>query len=133
MRPLFVALLSALLSAAPALQIVRPFVSQMDGGAPDPPGFEHLAGETLWVQCRVAGYSKSEDEKVNLKYSVQAFDPKGVPLDEIYQNEMKVEVSPQDKEWLPKIATSIAIPPLAGPGAYKIVFKVEDVLAKTTA
>ena len=46
---------------------------------------------------------------------------------------MKVEVSPQDKEWLPKIATSIPIPPLAGPGAYKIVFKVEDVLAKTTA
>jgi hypothetical protein len=133
MRPLFVALLPVLLGAAPALQIVRPSISQMDGGTPDPPGFEHLAGETLWVQCRVAGYSKSEDEKVSLKYSVQAFDPQGVPLDEIYRNEMNVEVSPQDKEWLPKIATSVALPPLAGPGLYKIVFKVDDVLAKTTA
>ena len=64
---------------------------------------------------------------------MQAFDPKGVPLDEIYKNEMKTEVSPQDKEWMPKIATEIPIPPLAGPGAYKIVVKVEDVIAKTTA
>jgi hypothetical protein len=133
MRPLLLALLPALLSAAPALQIVRPFISQMDGGTPDPPGFEHAAGETLWVQCRVSGYTKSEDEKVHLKYSVQALDPAGVPLDELYENEMKADVSPQDKEWLPKIATSIPILPLAGPGAYKILFKVEDVLAKTTA
>jgi hypothetical protein len=133
MRSLFIALLPVVLSAAPALEIVRPIVSQMDGGAPEPAGFEHVAGETLWIMCRVAGYSKSEDEKVHLKYSVQAYDPKGVPLDEIYTNEIKAEVSPQDKEWLPKIATSVPIPPLAGPGAYKVVVKVEDVLAKTTA
>jgi hypothetical protein len=133
MRRLLFALLPALLSAAPALEILRPTVSQMDGGPPEPSGFEHVAGETLWVMCRVAGYSTSEDQKVHLKYSVQAFDSKGVPLDEPYSNEMKVELSPQDKEWLPKIATSVPIPPLAGPGSYKIVVKVEDVLAKTTA
>jgi hypothetical protein len=133
MRPLLLALLPALLSAAPALEIVRPFVSQMDGGAPDPSGFEHAAGETIWVQCRVSGYSKSENQQVWLKYSVQAFDPKGVPLDEVFQNERKTEVSAQDKEWQPKIATSIPIPPLGGPGTYKILFKVEDVVAKTNA
>ena len=133
MRSFLIALLPALLSAAPALEIVRPMISQMDGGTPEPSGFEHAAGETLWVMCRVAGYSKSEDEKVHLKFSVQAFDPKGIPLDEPYSNEMKVDVSPQDKEWLPKIATSVPIPPLAGPGTYKILVKVEDALAKTTA
>ena len=31
-------LLPGLLAAAPALQVVRPIVSQMDGGTPDPPG-----------------------------------------------------------------------------------------------
>ena len=133
MRPLLLALLPALLSAAPALEIVRPIVSQMDGGPPEPSGFEHLAGETLWVMCRVAGYSKSEDQHVHLKYSIQAFDSKGVPLDEPYSNDMKAEVSAQDKEWLPRIATSVPIPPLAAPGAYKVVVKVEDALAKTTA
>src|SRR6478735_89513 len=98
MRSLLIALLPALLSAAPALEVIRPTVSQMDGGAPEPAGFEHIAGETLWIMCRVAGYSKSEDQKVHLKYSVQAFDPKGIPLDEPYTNEIQAELSVQDKE-----------------------------------
>jgi hypothetical protein len=133
MRPLVIlAVLPAMLAAAPALQIVRPVLSQMDGGIPDPPGFEHTPGEIVWFSCRVAGYTHNEDEKVQLRYSVQAFDPQGVPLDEIYKNEMTVEVSPQDKDWLPKIATSLALPPLAPPGSYKIVIKVEDVLAKAS-
>jgi hypothetical protein len=133
MRPLLLALLPAVLSAAPALEIIRPVVSQMDGGAPDPAGFEHVAGETLWVQCRISGYTKTDKQEVHLKYSVQAFDPQGVALDEVYNNELKVELSPQDKEWMPKIATSIQVPPLAGPGSYKVVVKVDDVVAKTNA
>lgn len=133
MRPLLLALLPALLSAAPALEVVRPFVSQMDGGTPDPAGFEHTVGETIWIQCRVSGWAKTQEQQVHVKYSVQAFDPKGVALDEIYTNEMKAEVSLQDKDWLPKIATSIPIPPLAGHGTYKILVKVEDVVAKTNA
>ena len=94
MRPLLLALLPALLSAAPALQIIRPIIAQMDGGAPDPPGFEHVAGETLFFSAASPATPRSEDEKVHLEYSVQAFDPKGVPLDEIYKNELKAEVSP---------------------------------------
>lgn len=134
MRPLLiVALLPTFLAAAPAFQIVKPILSQMDGGAPDPPGFEHTQGEIVFFSCRIAGYTKNENEKVQLRYSVQAFDPKGIPLDEIYKNEMTVEVSPQDKEWLPKISTSLALPPLAPPGDYKIVVRAEDILAKTSA
>ncbi len=116
--------------AAATLQIVRPVISQMEDGAPDPPGFEHVPGETLYFTCRIAGYSKTAEEKIHLAYSVQAFDPKGVPLTEIYKNEISDEVGPQDKEWLPKIQTEIPIPPLVGPGAYKILVKVEDLVAK---
>jgi hypothetical protein len=85
------------------------------------------------MQCRVAGYTKTDNEQVDLKYSVQAFDAKGVALDEIYENELKAEAGPQDKDWQPKIATTIAIPPLAAPGEYKIVVKVEDVVAKASS
>jgi hypothetical protein len=134
MRPLLILIvLPALLGAAPALEIVSPILSQMDGGAPDPPGFEHMAGEVVFFSCRVAGYSKSQDEQVQLRYSVQAFDPQGIPLDEVYKNEMKVEWSPRDKNWQPKIATSLELPPLAPPGKYKILVKVEDVQAKANA
>lgn len=119
--------------AAPALQVVRPIIAQSDGGEPLPASFEHVAGETLFFTCRVAGYTKSTGDKIHVAYSVQAFDPKGVPLTELYKNEIMTEVAPQDKDWMPKIETEVPIPPLVASGAYKLLVKAEDVFAKTTA
>jgi len=134
MRPILLfAFLPALLCAAPALQIVKPIVSQMDGGTADPPGFDHVPGEILFFSCRISGFSKTPEAKLHLAYSVQPFDPKGVPVSEIYKNELSDELSINDKEWMPKIATEIAIPPLAGSGSYKILIKVEDLVANTSA
>jgi len=130
-RLLFLVALSCVPATAAGLEIVRPSLSQMEGGVPEPAGFQYASGETLYFTCRVAGFTRSEDQKVQIAYSVQAFDPKGVPLEELYKNEIKVELSAQDKEWMPKIATSIAIPPLTPSGTYKVVVKAEDVLAKT--
>jgi hypothetical protein len=126
-------LLSAALGAAPALEIVSPVISQMEGGEPEPPGFEHVGGETLFFSCRVSGFTKGSEDKIRLAYSVQAFDPKGVPVAEVYKNEISSEVLPQDKEWQPKIELAVPTPPLVPPGAYKIVVKVDDLEAKTSA
>jgi|SRR5215471_15022312 hypothetical protein len=136
MRPktLFLTLLlPALLCAAPGLEIVKPVIATSDGGPPEPKSFEHVPGETLYFTCRVAGFSKNADDKVHVAYSVQSFDPKGVPLTEIYKNELITEVTVQDKEWMPKIATEVQLPPLIASGTYKLVVKAEDVFAKTTA
>jgi len=119
--------------AAPALQVVRPIIAQSDGGEPLPASFEHVAGETLFFTCRVAGYTKSAEDKIHVAYSVQAFDPKGVPLTELYKNEIMTDVAPQDKDWMPKIETEVQIPPLVASGAYKLLVKTEDVFAKTKA
>jgi hypothetical protein len=132
-RLLVLALAAAPLGAAPALQIIRPAISQMEDGAPDPPGFDHIPGEILFFSCRIAGYAKTEDSKIQLAFSVQAFDPEGVPLTEIYRNEISDEVAPQDKEWQPRIRTEVQIPPLVTPGTYRIVVKVEDRVAKAQA
>ena len=129
---LLVALIPAVLGAAPALQIVKPIISQMEGGAPDPPGFTHVPGETLYFSCRVAGFQQTSEEKVHLSFSVQAFDPQGVALTELYRNEIVEEVSPKDKEWQPKIETELQIPPLVPTGAYKIIVKLEDQVAKAS-
>jgi hypothetical protein len=134
MRPIALLLLcSAVWCAAPGLEVVRPIIAQSDGGVAAPAGFEHAAGETLFFSCRIAGYAKTSEEKVHVAYSVQAFDPKGVPLTEIYKNEMVTDVAPQDKEWMPKIATEIQIPPLVGAGTYKVLIKIEDLVANTKA
>ncbi len=129
---LLAALIPAALSAAPALQVVKPVISQSDGGEPDAPGFEHIAGETLYFSCRIDGFTKDQSNKVHVAYSVQAFDPRGIALDEIYKNEVFDEVLPQDKDWQPKVETELAIPPLVAAGEYKIVVKAEDLLAKTS-
>ena len=100
---------------------------------PIPPGFQHVAGETLFFSCRIAGYAKTPEEKIHVAYSVQAFDPKGVPLTDIYKNEMVTDVTPQDKEWMPKISTEVQIPPLVASGTYKFVIKAEDLIARTNA
>jgi hypothetical protein len=92
-----------------------------------------VAGETLFFSCRVAGYAKTPEEKVHVAYSVEAFDPQGVPLTEIYKNEMVTDVAPQDKAWMPKITTEIQVPPLVGAGTYKILIKIEDLVANAKA
>ena len=116
-------------SAAAELAVVRPIVAQSEGGVNVPPGYEHVAGETLFFTCRIAGYAKTPEEKAHVTYSLETFDPKGVPLTEIYRNEMITDVAPQDKEWMPKISTEIQIPPLVGAGTYRILVKVEDLVA----
>jgi hypothetical protein len=130
---LVLAFLPSLLCGAGPLQIVQPVISQSEGGVADAPGTAHVPGEILFFTCRIANYTKTPEEKIRLAYSVQPFDPKGVPLIEIYKNELNDEVSPQDKEWMPRIATEVAIPPLVMSGDYKIVVKVEDLVAHTNA
>jgi hypothetical protein len=121
------------LSAAEPLAIVQPVISQMEEGAPAPAGFYYTPGEILFFNCRVAHFAKTADLKVRIAYSVQAFDPKGVALAEIYKNEFEDEVTIEDKDWMPKIQTEVLIPPLAGSGAYKVVVNAEDLVGKATA
>jgi hypothetical protein len=133
MRPfLLVALLPAALGAAATLQLVKPVVSQSEGGDADPPGFEHVAGETLYFTCRVDGFMKSED-KVHLTTSVQAFDPRGVALADVDNNAILEQVSAQDKDWQPKVESTVEIPPLAPAGEYKILIKVKDYYSDASA
>jgi hypothetical protein len=129
MRPILLLAFAGSLVAAP-LQIVRAVISDSDGGTTLPASFEHVPGETLFFFCRLSGYAKTPEEKIHFTYSIEAFDPKGVPIMELFQQNIADEVTPQDKDWMPKIQTEVLVPPLAPSGTYKIVVKVEDLVAK---
>jgi hypothetical protein len=120
-------------AAGPALEVVRPLVSQSDGGTPLPPGFTHVPGETLFFTFEMTGYQKSPEEKIQLNYTVDAFDPRGVRIVETVTNSIAAELTPQDKEWRPKVRLEIALPPLADSGTYKIAVHVTDEIAHTAA
>ncbi|HEV3333697.1 MAG TPA: hypothetical protein VG096_22085 [Bryobacteraceae bacterium] len=134
MRPILLLTFASSLLAAPApLAIVRSIISDSEGGAALPKTFDFVPGETLFFSCRISGFRQTAEEKIHLTYTVDVFDPAGVPLVEHFKNEIVDEVGPQDKEWMPKIATEIAIPPLIGSGAYTIVVKAEDFIGKANA
>jgi hypothetical protein len=134
MRRLFLAItLSVGMASATGLELVQAAISDTDGGPPNPAGSSYRPGDSLYFTCRIAGYAKDKDDRVQLAYSVQAVDPHGVPLVEPTKNTIHAEVAPQDKEWLPKVAASLTLPIFLFGGEYKIVVKADDLVAKTSS
>jgi hypothetical protein len=119
------------LYAAEPLAVIDAVLAQSDGGTPVPSDFEHTPGEVMFFSCRVAGYQVTA-EKVQLKYRIDAFDAQGVRLVEPIEAPIAAEISPQDKDWRPKIRQEIAIPPLAASGKYRVSISLQDLLAKTS-
>ena len=124
---------SVAFAAAEPLAIVRPVISQVEDSTPPPTGTYYIPGQSLFFTCRVAHIVKGADRKIRVAYTVAAFDPKGVQLNETYRNEFTDEVTVEDADWMPRIQTQVSIPPLVGSGTYKVVVKAEDEIAKTTA
>ena len=121
------------LSAAEPLEVLRPTISQSDGGTPMPAGFAHAPGEVLFFTFEVGGCTKNSEEKVRMSYTVDVLDPAGVRIMEPVTNEVTAELTPQDKDWKPKVRMEIPLPPLAGSGTYKVNIAVRDENAKTSA
>ncbi|HEX3879525.1 MAG TPA: hypothetical protein VHW24_21225 [Bryobacteraceae bacterium] len=134
MRRLFTAmLLTAALASADGLEVVRAAISDSDGGPPNAASAAYHPGDSLYFTCRVAGFARDASEQVRLTYTVTATDPHGVPLAEPYKNSVSAEVTPQDKDWLPKIEASVNLPSLLFGGEYKMKVQVEDIVAKASA
>jgi len=115
------------------LGVVKPTVSDRDGGAAVPSSFVHDPGETMFFSFQIEGYTASPADRVHLSYKIEAFDPKGVPIMEPVSNEVEETLAPEDKNWKPAVRQEIVIPPLAGSGTYKIAISVTDLISKGTA
>lgn len=119
--------------AAGPLAIVSTAVEQSEGGSPLPESFEHIPGEVLFFSFQIQGYQVSADQKIKLRYKLEAFDPAGVRIMPAAEGPIEAELAPQDKEWKPKVRRDIAIPPLGPSGKYRIAVEVTDELSKTSA
>jgi hypothetical protein len=127
-------LLSAglVLLAAPAekkLAIVRTAFAQTEDGPPVASDYEFLPGETVFLSCQTEGYKKADkDDKteVYLTYQVESRDSRGVLLQPVQDGKIQTTVSPEDKDWLPKVREMISVPPFADSGEYQVTVKVKD-------
>jgi hypothetical protein len=79
---------------ATPLAVVRPTVSDRDGGAAVPGSFVHDPGETMFFSFQVDGFTASSGDRVHLTYKMEAFDPHGVRLMEPVAAEIE-ETSPR--------------------------------------
>lgn len=130
---LLVLLACSLWGATVPLAVVRPTVSDREGGAAVPGSFVHDPGETMFFSFQVDGFTASSVERVHLSYKLDAFDPHGVRLMEPVAAEIEETLAPEDKNWKPAIRQEIVIPPLADSGTYKIAISVTDLIANATA
>ncbi|MEK7409179.1 MAG: hypothetical protein AAB225_29300, partial [Acidobacteriota bacterium] len=123
-------LLAAVLSlpAWSQLAVVQAALHQFEGGPALGAGFRFVRGETVFLSFRIQGYQTSE-AGLHLSYAIEAVDPRGIRLVEPAQQEIQSELAPEDKDWLPVVRHQFQIPPLAEPGACRILVRLEDKLA----
>jgi hypothetical protein len=124
------------LVAAPAekkLAIVAAAFSQSEDGPSTARDDQFVPGETLFFRCQVEGYKKSDKDEIHLAYQVQAADARDIPLLASENGMVQSTLSPEDKNWLPKIRYTVIVPALADAGEYHVLVKVKDELAGTSA
>jgi hypothetical protein len=127
--------LAAASSAAPVpkkLAIVKLAFSQSEDGEVVSSKYQFLGGEALYFSCQVEGYTKTEKDEIHLAFQIEAKDANGVLLVTPTGGKVESTLSPEDKDWLPKLRATILIPPLIAPGEYQILVKVKDELANAS-
>ncbi len=125
------------LCPAAALTIHNAVVSDLDGGAAIASGQHFLTGETIYFTFQVTGFTRKTDEDernhVELEYLVTLKDKAGLLLDKPVQGKINEELTPQDKEWLPKVNRSFVLPDTLVSADYHIDIEVRDLTSKTSA
>lgn len=114
--------------APPQLAIVNSTLHQFEDGPRMEAGHRFIPGETVFFSFQARGFGKSKEELVHLRYEMDALDADDVRLVETNRGEVRTELTPQDKDWLPKVRWSFVIPPHAWPGTYRIRVRVRDEL-----
>src|SRR5258707_13560497 len=101
-------------NTAPAqkkLAIVRPAFSQSEDGEVVSSKYQFLGGEVLYFSCQVEGYTKTEKDEIHLTFQIEAKDASGVLLQAATIGKVEANLSPEDKNWLPKLRATVLIPP----------------------
>ena len=93
--------------------------------------YRYVAGEVLYLSYRVSGYTV-KDDTIDLRWQMYLTDPDGLLLAPIEDGAFKVEVSFNDKDWLPKVDHAIPLPPQLYTGDYVIHLRVSDEKARAT-
>jgi hypothetical protein len=119
--------------AAGPLRIIHVGVRQIEDGPAVGDRVKFVPGETVYVSFDVENYTRTKDESVSISWIVDAADPKGVPIVPPAPGKKQANLTPEDKDWLPRIRQSIAVPSPAPGGDYSVHIQITDENSKQTA
>jgi hypothetical protein len=94
--------------------------------------YQFIGGELLYLSFQVANYQAQKDQ-VQVRYQLILTDPEGLLLTEPVTGKVEVEMSDNDKNWMPKVIETIPLPPLLSPGVFHLKIHVADEYGKTSA
>jgi len=106
---------------------------QFEDGPPYAQAFR--AGEQVFLDLRVAGYGKSDDEnpELKLKWTFAAVDAAGNRFEPPYSSGLQTGLAAQDSDYRPRARYSVAIPVFALEGTYRVQVKVTDEVTQQSA
>src|SRR5579875_2505510 len=118
-----------------SLSIERITFSQYEDGESVGADYGFVPGETIFFSFHVGGYRYVEDDnekrELAVDYTIDVKDPSGIPIMETQRGKVNTELVPEDKNWTPKVRSTILIPPQAPGGTYKITIYLKDKVANT--
>jgi hypothetical protein len=131
-RPIIVAIFSALTICAQPKLAVDPTLHQFEDGPILAADYQFVPGETAYFRCLITGYrtlKKDDLQSVKLTWQLRMLDASGVPIEKDQSGVIEEGVLPQDKDWKPKLLSSFIVPGFAPTGTYHVTVKVKDEIA----
>lgn len=128
-----VSALYAQTATSPAkLAIVRPVLSEGEGGPALPAGYQFVSGEPLYLNFRISGYKVVKD-RVDVRWHLIATDPEGILIFPAINGAFREEVSAADDNWQPRVQQTLTLPDMLPGGTYRLRLRIADEYAKTGA
>jgi hypothetical protein len=106
---------------------------QYENGPSQLADHQFTAGDSVWFDCRIQGFGRSEDEdpKFALNWTWRVIDASGRDLVRGGAGKVNGELAREDKDYRPRIRFDFQLPPLLLRGVYAVELTVKDEIAKS--
>ena len=135
--------LAALFSAVARGRAVENTLAVINGGissAEDGPfvssEYQFVPGDYLFFTFEITGFAirpenGGETKKISLHYEVTVRDQDGRALAAPVSDDIQADLSPEDKNWVPKRRASFLLPSFTAAGEFQVQIRAKDLFGKT--
>ncbi|HEX4170220.1 MAG TPA: hypothetical protein VHZ55_32545 [Bryobacteraceae bacterium] len=117
-----------------SLAVINAGISSAEDSPFASSNYHFLPGDYVYVTFEISGFAirstnRDETKTISLAFEVTPQDNSGKPLAAPDSGEIKTELAPEDKNWVPKRRASFLLPSFLAAGPFRIHIVVKDVAA----